>query len=208
METTQAAVSRRALVSLVTHLTGGYPNDFDSPQPPGPWDPVLRRALDRVRMFGARPDPWRVFGPLPDPWRSTAPALERLSWTALNPLPLPPVGIVLAAALADEMIDRTSLLYELADAFPEETRGHVQGAARGQLEQLVDDLCGNDMRWWPFPVPPAGGDGAPATIGAAELVMMGAQFERAAALLASEQLRHDVARAGVRLFEAGLERLR
>jgi len=58
-------IPRRAFTSLVSQLVNGYPNPED-PDPPGPWGPVIRRALDRVR---------RVAGPLPDPW----------TWAALNP---------------------------------------------------------------------------------------------------------------------------
>jgi hypothetical protein len=37
-------------------------------------------------------------------------------------------------------------------------------------------------------------------------VVMGVQFERTAAMLASERLRQDFAQAGARLIEAGLGR--
>lgn len=192
----------------MSQLTGGRPNDFDDPQPPGPWDPVIRAAPERIRRFGPQPDPWHGFGVPVDFWRGAPSILDRMSWVALNPQPLPPLRFVLAAALAQEMLDRTSLLHEIADALPEETKGHVQREANHNLARFVDDICGNDMRWGPIPVPPSGGgDGAPETIGGAGLVVMSVQFERQAAMLTDEQLRHDVARAGAQLIDAGLARI-
>ena len=64
---------------------GDYPNP-DDPMPHGPWDPVIRAAIERAgylfRSLEARPyarqwetgpqsQPWKLFeqGPLPDPWR-------------------------------------------------------------------------------------------------------------------------------------------
>ncbi len=61
--------SRQALVSLLGQVISGYP-DPENPQPPGPGDPVIRRALQRVQL---------VFGPQPEPWVQVA----------LNPQPLP-----------------------------------------------------------------------------------------------------------------------
>jgi hypothetical protein len=78
-----------AIRQLLDH---GYP-DVDSPQPPGPWDPVIRGALLRTsRLLGSPlnrgampyrvwsdapaawphgpgPQPWG-YGPRPDPWHS------------------------------------------------------------------------------------------------------------------------------------------
>ncbi len=62
--------SRQALVSLLGQVISGYP-DPENPQPPGPWDPHIRRALQSVQL---------VFGPHPEPWVQVA----------LNPQPLPP----------------------------------------------------------------------------------------------------------------------
>jgi len=84
-----------ALLSLVGHLSG-FPNPDDT-NPPGPWGPVIRRASERVRaMLGPSPDPWRgVLGPSPDPWR-----------------------VSFAQALVQEVIDRATLMQEVADALP------------------------------------------------------------------------------------------
>lgn len=213
METTRTdatiSISRRHFTSLVSQLTGGYPNDFDDPQPPGPWDPLIRQALERIREFGPFPDPWRVSGPFPEPWRTPASALDRLSWVALNPQPLPP-RVTWATALARQMIDRTSLLYDLVGILGEEAQANAEQMASLYLSQFIDD-CGNGrIPPWPIPWPLAGleHNGEQQAMGMLELVVMGVQFTNAASAVANERLQHDFARAGDRLIEAGLERMR
>ena len=46
-----------AAVRAVASRTQGREDD-DHPLPPGPWDPVIRTALERVISFGPLPDPW------------------------------------------------------------------------------------------------------------------------------------------------------
>src|SRR5207237_4948180 len=84
------------LLSLVGHLSD-FPKP-DDPDRPGPWGPVIRRAGERVRsILGPSPDPWNeVFSPVPDPWR-----------------------VAFARALAQEVIDRATLMQEVADALPQ-----------------------------------------------------------------------------------------
>ena len=84
-----------ALLSLVGHLSN-FPNPDDT-NPPGPWGPVIRRALERIRStLGPWPEPWRgVLGPWPEPWR-----------------------VSFAQALVQEVIDRATLMQEVADALP------------------------------------------------------------------------------------------
>ncbi|MCI0599887.1 MAG: hypothetical protein L0Y60_10260 [Beijerinckiaceae bacterium] len=47
----QDSISQRALVSLIGQLINGNP-DPENPQSPGPWDPVIRKALQRM-LWGA-----------------------------------------------------------------------------------------------------------------------------------------------------------
>lgn len=179
-------ISREAIVSLVGQLTGGYP-DPDNPSPVGPWGPVIRRALERFR--------W-VAGPSPDPW----------TWAALNPQPLPPRAAVVAA-IAREVSDRAVLLQEVAGALPGE--GQEQGIiiVGGYLSRFIDD-CGNGrVRFkYPFPVPPRGSEEIDSLTGL-DLVVMGVQFHREAAVTADEQLREVLAGAGAKLVDMGAARL-
>ena len=93
--------SLRALRSLVSEFISGLP-DPDNPQPPGPWDPVIRKALVRLKdRLGPSPDPWRVFGPWPESGRA-GPSPDPWQLVALNPQPLPP-RMLFAVTLAEEV---------------------------------------------------------------------------------------------------------
>ena len=76
-------IAQDKLFALVRALTGNARGreDDEKPLPPGPWDPVIRVALERIAVFGPRPEPWQVRGPgVPwlsiDSFRSTSRALE------------------------------------------------------------------------------------------------------------------------------------
>ena len=65
-------INKEKLLSFVRELIGGGRSgreDDEHPLPPGPWDPVIRVALERISIFGPQPDPWKFFGPFPEPWR-------------------------------------------------------------------------------------------------------------------------------------------
>lgn len=198
-------IPRRAFVSLMSELVGGYPNP-DDPMPPGPWDPVIRAGLwQRVfiipvpwRVFGPRPEPWRVFGPQPEPW----------SEVMLNPQPLPP-RIALAVSLAQMVVQTIIATRETAALMPEEVRVHMHRATSEQLSQFIDE-CGTKWPgWWRFPPPPPPpwwkeivGDAPRPT----DLVIMGTQFDNAGQFVsrADEALGQEFAEAGARLTEMGL----
>jgi hypothetical protein len=170
-------ISVRELVGLVSELTGGtigYP-DPDNPNPPGPWDPYIRKALIRLGLLGAPvPDPWRPeFGPGPQPWNKVA----------LNPQPLPP-KVAFAVSIAQEVIDRAALVQEVAEAMG--GAGESLGISGGMVSRFIDD-CGNDKIWRKRPFPPPKGEGDN-KLTALELIVMGAQFEQSASATANELL--------------------
>jgi hypothetical protein len=125
-----------------------YPSD-DNPLPHGPWDPVIRAALEKFRIvaavhrMGPHPDPWRLGphpipwaqGPLPDPWL-------RLGAAALNPQPLPPRSVWLGL-MADEVIARAETMAEMAAAFADgsEERGII--IVGGYVSRFTG-WCGNE----------------------------------------------------------------
>jgi hypothetical protein len=203
-----ANVSGEALASVFRQWLGGYPNPED-PQPPGPWDPIIRGALMRAVRFGA------VAGPHPDPWSIAQIAARRhpelwdllggpLSRVALNPQPLPP-RFAFAAALADELIERAAFAQEIAAWLPQpgEQRGII--VVGGRLSQYVDELCGNGFKIkFPKPVPPPWWQEA---LHGADLVAMGVRFEGAAEAVNGD-LGQMLSQAGAKLIEAGLSRLR
>jgi hypothetical protein len=193
-----AKISVQKVASLVQELLGGGSGreDPNNPTPPGPWDPYIRRAVERVSLrFGPQPDPWRVS------------VSDRISHAAelaaLNPQPLPPRA-TLTAALAQEVSDRAELMQEMADAIQ---TGQQQGIiiVGGHLSKFVDFVCGNGLRRR-FPVPPPKGVDED-RLSALELLVMGAVFERNSQAAASDGLRQELRNASARLTEEGLARM-
>jgi hypothetical protein len=190
-------ISGRELRLLVSQLIGGITGnpDPDNPTPPGPWDPIIRKSLIRLGLiFGPAPDPWEpVFGPGPQPW----------SRVALNPQPLPP-RVALAAYIAQEVIERASLIQEIADAMgnAEQSQGTIGG---GMVSRFIDD-CGNGLLWRKRPFPPPKND-TDNLLTAVELVIMGMQFEQSAFATTNQQLQQEFRNAGARLAEMGRARL-
>jgi hypothetical protein len=79
--------SPESVVSFVRDLLGRP--DPDNPQPPGPWDPIIRAALERMIRFGPLPDPWHTMGPHPDPWHFRAGPVPDPWQVAFGPHPEP-----------------------------------------------------------------------------------------------------------------------
>jgi hypothetical protein len=89
--TIQESISQRALLSSIRQLISGNP-DPDNSTPPGPWDPVIRWALQRT-FWG--------FGPGdPEPWRWGRALLD-----GLKPQALPP-RVMFFSLLAQEAMGR------------------------------------------------------------------------------------------------------
>lgn len=108
-----------AIVRAMMGVTSGR-EDEDHPLPPGPWDPVIRIALERHSAASSSMAPWQkwghghrhegspmelIRGPSPEPWKSLLALLATrypAIWevvgggpiygqeVALNPQPLPP----------------------------------------------------------------------------------------------------------------------
>lgn len=81
-------IGREQLMAIIRALTrtgGGSGSagleDPDNPLPPGPWDPVIRVALERIGVADS------VFGPFPEPWRISG--LHPEAWQLLGPHPEP-----------------------------------------------------------------------------------------------------------------------
>ena len=160
-------ISREKLISFVSHTfsgTNGGREDDDHPLPSGPWDPIIRKVARRLGK--PTPEPWReVFGPLPEAWHTEFLASQiilgligarhpgifdvigggRFDIAALNPQPLPPRAAFLTA-FAEEVIDRTLLIHEIAGALDQtgDERGII--IVSGRLSLLVDELCGNNFK--------------------------------------------------------------
>lgn len=184
------SIPRTAFVSLVQQLVSGSQRPFD-PLPPGPWDPVIRKALAHIHL---------------------QPGVD----VSLNPQPIPP-GIAFAVALAQEVTDKARSLHELAEVLPADAQAHTVEAASRMLARFVDD-CGNGRiptwRWWwgrhwiiPRSPPPPHPQEVSERFTPVELIVLGVQFENSAAAVVNEQLQQNLVEAGAMLIEAGLAQM-
>ncbi|MGZ8224081.1 MAG: hypothetical protein ACXW0H_03245, partial [Methylobacter sp.] len=213
-------ISQEKLLAFVRAMISGNRGreDDEHPSPPGPWDRVIRVALEQINVFGPQPEPWRrVFGPLPDPWRlifASLLARHPEIWdviggghsfsdeVALNPQPLPP-RFAFLIAVAQAVISRAELLQEIGDATRRE--GEQQGIiiVSGYTRRFVDDFCGTGFRLkypFPGPRPPWFAN----ELEGIDLMVMATQFEQAAKETFSPDLRQNLADASAKLAEAGV----
>ena len=226
-------ISQEKFLAFARAMIGGSRGreDDEHPLPPGPWDPVIRVALERVSAFGPRPEPWDqmipaglerigAFGPWPVPWRAFfASILARHPeiWdaiggghsfgdeVALNPQPLPPRFSFLVS-VAQAVIGRAELLQEIGDAVSREGEQRGIIIVSGYLARFVDDFCGTGFRLkWPFPGPRP--HWYADKLDGIDLVVMATQFEQAAKEAFSLDLRRNLADASAKLVEAGLSKM-
>ena len=80
---TSLQLSQEQLLTFVRSMVGGNRGreDDDHPLPAGPWDPVIRVAVEKISVFGPRPEPWRI---------ALGAGHSFGEEVALNPQPLPP----------------------------------------------------------------------------------------------------------------------
>lgn len=227
-------ISREKFFATVRGLIGGSVGreGDDQPLPPGPWDPVIRAALERnnVSVFGPRPEPWNDFMNQmvpwqlgfgnPVPWKVALASIlakhpeifDALGGgpgfgdeVALNPQPLPPRAAFLAS-VAQTLISRAGLLQEFADATARE--GEEQGIiiVSGYINRFVDDFCGTDFKLkYPFPGPRPGWFAS--ELDGIDLVVMATHFDQAAKEAFSPQLGQNLADASAKLVEAGFAKM-
>jgi hypothetical protein len=203
-----------AAVRAVAGRTQGREDD-DHPLPPGPWDPVIRTALERVISFGPLPDPWvrsselvRLILTLVIKLRpELSDALKPhsvIDLVGLNPQPLPPRAAFLAA-LARTVVERAELMQEIADA---QGRGEQQGIiiVGGYPTRFADELCPEKFRFkWPFPHPPH--PWFKQELDGVDLLMLATEFGQAAKEAFSPALRQGLAAASAKFAETGLSRM-
>jgi hypothetical protein len=225
-------ISQENLLALVRGMigVGRGREDDEHPLPPGPWDPVIRVALERINVFGPRPEPWKdFFGQVvpwqlglgqPLPWRvAFASILARHPeiWdaiggghsfgeeVALNPQPLPP-RFAFLVAVAQAVTSRAELLQEIADATRREGEQHGIIIVSGYISKFVDDFCGTGFRLkYPFPGPRP--HWFAHELDGIDLVVMATQFDQAAKEAFSPNLRQNLADASAKFVEAGLSKM-
>jgi hypothetical protein len=219
-----AVIGQAKLLSFVRTMIGASHGreDPEHPVPPGPWDPVIRTALEKLRVSGHAAQHARfaqpALGPQPEPWKLAFAAIVArqpevfdtlggghglADEVALNPQPLPPRYAFLLA-VAQSLVDRAEMLQELAHATAGSAEQH--GIVGGYVGRFCDDVCGNGFRLkWPFPGPRPRWFAD--ELDALDLVVMATQFEDAAKQAFNQDLRRSLASASSRLAEAGMSRL-
>lgn len=215
----QSNITREQVLKIVGLAFGGsheYPNP-DEPHKPGPWDPIIREALERTKVFGSSSEPWRerfdaerilriIARRFPQIWDAIGGG-HGFDEVALNPQPLPP-RYKFVKTLAQVIINRAGLIRDVAANLGVENfegRGIIVVGGRDFLT-MIDDICGNDFRLYrPFPHPPhPWWNDRFDTLG---YLLMAAQFESALRETVYEDLRHDFHEAAAKLVDAGLARL-
>ena len=172
------------LVGGVIHGSSGREDD-EHPLPPGPWDPVIRDALDRF---------------------SISLAVQRLgSGVELNPQPLPPRSAFLVS-LATSFINRAALMQDISNSIQDqgEQRGII--VVGGYVSRFIDEICGNGFRL-KYPIPGPRPHWFSEELRGVDLVLMATQFEQAALQASNEILRQSFAAAGAKLVEVGISRI-
>jgi len=209
-----AGISRQTVVSFVRELFDGYPNPDGDPLP-RPLDPTIRKALERMVVHYPPPKPPRpnwlqqfysVMGPLTDPWLPAASSSAHAwnythGFTALNPQPLPPI-FLFALALADQIITDAVSSQEFIDLIGIEARGR----SSERLDRVVEDWCatGRKLKWpFPPPQPPWWNN----ELSGIQFIVMGVQFEKAAATAFNDGLQKSFANASAKFIKTGLAKM-
>lgn len=217
MEQPSLHIGRENLLAFVRSMIGastGRPDD-DSPLPPGPWDPVIRTALDRANVFGPHPEPWRTIVSWqfflrllakkhPEIWEVVGGGpLGEIDKVAINPQPLPPRYAFLTA-VAQTVIARAQLLQEISEATSGEQRGII--VVGGFTSRFADDWCGNGFHLnFPFPGPRP--NWFTHELDGIDLVVIASEFEQAAKQSFSPVLRDSFSNATNQFMEAGFSRM-
>jgi hypothetical protein len=190
-------ISQEKLFTMVRALLGGNPGreDDEHPLPPGPWDPIIRSALERTSIRALILEGWDAVGG------------ERGfgDEVALNPQPLPPRWAFLVS-VAETVIGRAELMKDMAGAAGDEGEKRGIIIVSGYISRFVDDFCGTGFKLkYPFPGPrPHWFAGE---LEGTDLVVMAAQFEQAADEAYSPELSKVLAEASAKLIKAGLSKM-
>ncbi len=223
-------ISHDKLFSIISAATGGNSGreDDEHPLKPGPWDPVIRLALERMAaltpmvspmlarhssgsIFGSHPEPRKaIFASIlarhPEIWDAIGGGHNPFAAAELNPQPLPPRSAFLIA-VAQTLTSRAELIQEIADSSPRKGEQQSIIIVSGHVARFTDDFCGTGFRLrWPFPGPRPHWFTHELT--GIDLVVMAAQFDQAAKEAFSPDLQKSLANASAKFAETGLSRMK
>jgi hypothetical protein len=228
-------ISLEKLLAFVRAMISGnnVREDDDYPLPPGPWDPVIRIALERMKVFGPGPEPWgsfspvvpwrtieSAFGPQPEPWKVIFASILTKHpeiWDAisgghsfgdvvsLNPQPLPP-RYAFFVSVAQAVISRAELFQAIADVAPREGEQRGIILVSGYIARFIDEFCGTGFRLkYPFPGPRP--NWFANELDGIDLALIATQFKQAAKETFSSDLRQNLTDASTKLVEAALSKM-
>jgi len=212
-------ISQEKLLAFVRTMIGGSRGreDDEHPLKPGPWDPVIRAALERIKVFEPQPNPWnsvlaKILRQHPEMWEVVGGGLggpggpgfgEKVT---INPQPLPP-RVAFLVSVAQAVTSHAELLQEIADATRREGEQHAIIFVGGYTSRFSDDWCGNGFRLkWPFPGPRP--HWFTNELDGIDLVVMATQFEQAAKESFSPDLRQNLLDVSAKLAEAGVSKMK
>ena len=209
LERSASLEGQKAVMAFVRTMLGGLQGreDPENPLPPGPWDPVIRTALERLDVLGLQREFLR--GALANLLAQTPEIHDVIggrrafgSHVALNPQPLPP-RFAFLLEVAQVVVDRAELLQELADTVRESKE---QNPAGSYVTRFADDICGNGFRL-KFPRPGPRPWWFADALSGTDLVVLAAHFGAAAETAFDPVLGQSFEAAGTRLAETGLSRM-
>jgi hypothetical protein len=187
--TGQISLTKSAFASLLDSVLYPNPDDTGDPHNPfgpyGPGGPVMQKLL----WAALNPQP---LPPGPDPY-------ARLLWAALNPQPLPPGpdpyrSAYLARTVIGVAVSQQQFAAVLAGDGQSQRSTEVIGS---QIQEFVDEYCATHPRHLPKPKGPRPFD----------LLLAGAQFQKASDTMSKNPLRSIFASAADQLFKTGLSRI-
>jgi hypothetical protein len=184
--------------------------DDEHPLPPGPWDPHIRAALERINVFGPRPEPWKIaFASIlarhPEIHDAIGGGHGFGAEVALNPQPLPP-RFAFLAAVVQAVVSRAELIHEVAGATAREGEDRGIIIVGGYTGRFLSGWCGSEFRLrWPFPGPRP--HWFTHQLDGVDLVVIATQFEQAARESFNPDLRRHFAGVSAQFVEAGVSRI-
>ena len=187
----ELTLSRQTLIKLLERASTDpcEPWGCDpSEPPPGRYDPIIDPFPELMR--------WAIVN-----------APGRLDWARLNPQPLPPKGHWRPTSVARLTIARALALHEAADVLASDGGERAMGRIQRNVGELVDDWCGTRPHPRPYPWPWGPLVRGTEELQPIELIVAGAQFQKAADALEGSALREIFQGAAGRLLETGLARL-
>jgi len=190
-ENTQVLKHRLSNVvsEMVKDLRVYTPNPDDPNPSPWPWRLVINKAFERMLV-------------------NTGSSAGTLA--ALNPQPLPPKAHF-SLALAQEVVERASLLQQVADGLPSHGQQHGIIIVGGFINKFVDEICPTPpvikfpKKRWPISWPPT--TEPDMRWSSVELATIAVHFRNEARNSGHEELSNVLNNAADKLLDAAVARM-